>query len=149
MNVVEFLVGVGVGLLIGFAVAWVWANSLTKAKVSASSSTEAELKSILTQQAKSHLEASRGSIQTLESELNRLLTSVKAYEQSLTSASEDYTKSSFFGEHASIFLRNSDEKINKDSIKELVDNQPKDFANSGSGVFAGSQMSQTGNKKES
>jgi len=148
MDLVGFFIGAGVGLLIGFLVAWVWASSLTKAKATASSSTEAELKNILSQQARNHLEASRGSILTLESELNRLLQSVKAYENSLTSASEDDAKSTFFGEHASMFLRNSDEKVNNDPSKELVDNQPKDFANAGSGVFVGSSSTETKNIKE-
>lgn len=148
MDLIALLIGAAIGLVIGFAVAWVWANSLTKAKTSTSNSTETDLKNMLSQQAKAHLEASRGSIKTLESELNQLLSNVKQYEQSLLSTSDDYSKSTFFGEHASMFLRNNDDKAKRKADKQSLDNQPKDFANSGSGVFLGSPALQAAIKEE-
>ncbi|MFT6270448.1 MAG: uncharacterized membrane-anchored protein YhcB (DUF1043 family) [Alphaproteobacteria bacterium] len=142
MDILALFIGIVIGIIVGFAVAWVWANSITTAKKSATQSTESDLKTLLAQQAKSHLEASRESIQTLESELNRLLTSVKDYEQSLSVTTEDYSKNTFFGEHASMFLRNTGSESNKTIATKSTDNQPKDFANSGSGVFAGSPAAQ-------
>ncbi|MFT4653590.1 MAG: uncharacterized membrane-anchored protein YhcB (DUF1043 family) [Patiriisocius sp.] len=148
MDILALFIGIIVGLIVGFAVAWVLANSNLKAKKSATQSTEAELKTLLAHQAKNYLETSRESIQTLESELKRLLTSVKDYEQSLSVTTEDYSKNTFFGEHASMFLRNNDVKSSKTVATKSTDNQPKDFANSGSGVFVGTPAVQTGSKEE-
>ncbi|GAB54614.1 hypothetical protein GPUN_0467 [Glaciecola punicea ACAM 611] len=148
MDLLALFIGIAVGLVVGFTVAWLWANSLSKAKSSASQSTESELKTMLTQQARNHLEASRVSIQTLESELNRLLASVKEYEQSLTINNDDFSKSTFFGEHTAMFLRNTEGKPNKITVTESSKNQPRDFANSGSGVFVGSPATQTAKKGE-
>ncbi|MFT5713337.1 MAG: hypothetical protein ACI9DQ_001749, partial [Glaciecola sp.] len=47
------------------------------------------------------------------------------------------SKDSFFGEHASVFLRNSVKANKNDLALAQPDTQPRDFANSGSGVFDG------------
>lgn len=47
------------------------------------------------------------------------------------------TKDAFFGEHASVFLRNSYKTSKNDLALAQPDAQPRDFANSGSGVFVG------------
>lgn len=149
MDLFTLFIGLIVGLILGFAVAWFWANSMVQAKKSVVKSTEAELKELLKQQAKSHLQTSRETIQTLESELKRLLNSVTEYENTLSATSEDYTQNTFFGEHASMFLRNTDSKSSKTiAPKKDPDNQPKDFANSGSGVFVGSAATETVNIQE-
>lgn len=137
MDLLAISIGLIVGVIVGFAIAWFWTNSTASAKKSAESRSESELKGLLALQAKNHLDVTRQSIQNLENELNRLLNSVKEYEQSLDVSNEDYSKNTFFGEHASMFLRNTDSSANKTTMTENIDDQPKDFANSGSGVFVG------------
>lgn len=148
MDLFTFIIGIVIGLAVGFAVAWVWANSISSAKKSVSQSTEAELKALLALRAKNHVDASKESIQNIELELGRLVSSMKEYEESLIINTQDYSKNTFFGEHASMFLRNSDEKPNKSIESKSTDNQPRDFANSGSGVFVGSSVKQAVPKKE-
>jgi hypothetical protein len=148
MDILALFIGIIIGLTVGFGIAWIWATSTTKDKKSGTQSTESELKLLLAQKAQNHLTISRESIYNLESELKRLLTSVKDYEQSLAVTTEDYSKNTFFGEHASMFLRNKDSKANKIVATKSTDNQPKDFANSGSGVFVGSSASQAITEQE-
>lgn len=148
MDLLTLFIGVVIGLILGFAIAWFWSNSLAKANKSAVKTTEAELKKLLTQQAKNHLQASRETIESLELELKKLLNNVTEYENSLSDSTEDYTQNTFFGEHASMFLRNAESKSNKSLAPKHPDNQPKDFANSGSGVFVGSAATETVNIEE-
>lgn len=148
MDFLTLFIGLIVGLIVGFAVAWFWTNSMTNSENTSVKSTEVELKNLLAQQAKSHLQTSRESIQTLEAELQRMQASVTEYENTLSASSEEYTQNNFFGEHASMFLRNTDSKSNKAIASKNPDNQPKDFANSGSGVFVGSASAETVNIEE-
>jgi uncharacterized membrane-anchored protein YhcB (DUF1043 family) len=148
MDLLTLFIGLIVGILVGFAIAWFWTNSMANSQQIAVQSTEVELKNLLAQQAQSHLQTSRESIQALESELERLLASVTQYESTLSNNTEEYTQNNFFGEHASMFLRNTDSKSKKVIAAKHPDNQPKDFANSGSGVFVGSVATDTVNIKE-
>jgi hypothetical protein len=143
MDLFALFIGIVIGLIVGFALAWVWSSLAAKAKKTVEESVEKELKGLLAQQAKNHLDVSRESIRTLEAELSRLLTSVKDYEQSLSVTTEDYSKNTFFGEHASMFLRNNEIKPQKTISVKSNDDQPRDFANSGSGVFVGTPAVQS------
>jgi len=148
MDLLTLFIGVFIGLVVGLAIAWFWINSLNKSRKSAQQSMEAELKALLAQQATSHLLASRETIQSIESNLASLRNSVADYEKSLAESTSDTSQSTYFGEHASMFLRNTDKKSDKSKSAEHPDNQPKDFANSGSGVFVGSANSETINIEE-
>ena len=136
MDIVTLLVGLGIGALIGFVVAWFWSSSVTKAHSKANTQTEVELKSLLEQQAQGHIQSSKGSLNNIENELNALRQSIAQYEQSLQPSESDGNSTPFFGEHASLFLRNTGENdvpVHNDSSEA----QPKDFANNSSGLFAG------------
>ncbi len=148
MDFIALLVGIIIGAVAGFIIAWIWASSVAKAKHSAAHSTEAELKALLAQQAKTYLETSRETIQSVERELASLRDSVNDYENTLTMQNEDDSKTSYFGEHAGVFLRNTDEKATKHLISENSNNQPRDFANNGSGLFVGTSASESQNKKK-
>ena len=147
MDLLTLFIGLIIGVVIGFAIAWFWTQSIANNQKVAVKSTEVELKNLLAQQAQSHLQTSRESIHALESELERLLASVTEYESTLSTNTEEYTQNNFFGEHASMFLRNTEIKSDRAIAPKDPDNQPKDFANSGSGVFVGSVAAKTVNKK--
>lgn len=148
MDFVALIVGAVVGLIIGFGIAWIWASSVAANKNSHSQNTEDELKALLAQRANHHLQTSKASVQSLQQELGNLLSSINDYENSLVQSNEDQTKSTFFGEHASMFLRNTEHKSGKSIKLETPDNQPKDFANNGSGLFAGNAVIGSENSKE-
>jgi uncharacterized membrane-anchored protein YhcB (DUF1043 family) len=148
MDILTLCIGIGIGLIVGFVFAWVLKKPSSGANKSASKSTETELKGILAQQAKSHLDKSHDAIQTLETELRRLKASINEYEESLTVTNDDDVNSTFFGEHASMFLRNTESKSNNSSDTQSTEYQPKDFANSGSGVFVGSAAIEAGGKEK-
>ena len=141
MDLTSLVIGLAIGLIIGFIIAWVWVSATTKAKSKASNSTEAELKALLAQQAQQHLNISRNGINTIEKELVILRNSVAHYEQSLQTPEEDKTASAYFGEHASLFLRNSNQG-NKHSFDSKSEAQPRDFANNGSGLFVGTPLAE-------
>lgn len=138
MDLITLLIGVVIGIIVGFALAWFWVNSSTNTHSASQQSNEEELKTLMAQQAESHLQTSRDTIQSIEFDLANLRNSVAEYEKSLTPSNQDFSQTTFFGEHASMFLRNADSQSELSKTVQQSDNQPKDFANSGSGVFVGS-----------
>jgi uncharacterized membrane-anchored protein YhcB (DUF1043 family) len=161
MDFVTLALGIIIGLLIGFVIAWFWASSVATSKNTNAQTSEDELKALLAERASQHLQTSRSSIQGLQLELSNLLTSINDYESSLAQSSEDHTINTFFGEHASMFLRNSERNADRGSsnvVKNTVnvdkpndlpkDYQPKDFANNGSGLFVGNAVMDSENTKE-
>lgn len=145
MDIISILVGIVVGLIIGFAIAWSWSTAVSKAKHKANNVTEAQLKALLAQQAQSHLQHSRTSLDVIESELQALRTSVNNYENNLQNSDEDQSGSAFFGEHASVFLRNTQLPASKTKLDLASEDQPRDFANNGSGLFVGSPADDVNN----
>jgi hypothetical protein len=143
MDLLTLFIGLLIGLIVGFAIAWFWANSLAESKISTIQNPEEELKALFALQASSHLQTSKEAIQSIEHDLASLRNNVAEYEKLLTDNTQDYSKTTFFGEHTSMFLRNAESKSNKSIRSEHPDNQPKDFANSGSGVFRGSSTAQS------
>lgn len=137
MDVVTLLVGVIIGILIGVFAAVIWYKVNAKENQAVNSANEAELKILLAQQAHSHISQTQQSVLKLEQELNLLKASVTQYENALSVNDIDDTQSSFFGEHAGVFLRNTTKSDNKFIFEKSSDAQPKDFANNGSGLFVG------------
>lgn len=148
MDLITLILGVLLGLVIGATISALWMNKLLKNKASSAKNTEAELKALLAEQAKNHVHRSRSGLEQIRREITHLLDDVDNYEKGLSVPSNDDTSNTFFGEHATVFLRNTElEKSKKEEIVN-TDNQPKDFANSGSGVFAGSSISEQAEKIE-
>lgn len=137
MDVVTLLVGVIIGILMGVFAAVIWQRTNATENQALNSSNEADLKTLLAQQAHSHISQTQQSVLKLEQELTLLKASVTQYENALTVNDIDDTQSSFFGEHAGVFLRNSTKSDNKYISEKSSDAQPKDFANNGSGLFVG------------
>jgi uncharacterized membrane-anchored protein YhcB (DUF1043 family) len=137
MDITTLFIGIVVGLLLGAGLTYMWASSVQKANSQANNSTEAELKSLLAEQANSHLRTSSETIERISGELNALKTSMMQYEQSLSMPLEDESRTTFFGEHASLFLRNSPPSVTKSANDSSTGDQPRDFSNGASGLFVG------------
>ncbi|WP_026375864.1 ZapG family protein [Aestuariibacter salexigens] len=102
-----------------------------------SKQTERALKELLAQQAAQHLHQSRYSLDAIQQQCDALRQEMNAYEQLLETetADDDQPSLSFFGEHASAYLRNKHSTAKRN--KSATDVQPRDFANTGSGLFDG------------
>ncbi|MFC4702011.1 ZapG family protein [Glaciecola siphonariae] len=137
MDLISIVVGALIGVVIGFIIAWQWASIRANKKGANLSRSEKELKTILAEQAHHHISSSKESIEAIQLRLEQLTNNLQQYESSLQVGSEENDKVSFFGEHASVFLRNNKSvKASNDRIN-VGDAPPRDFANNGSGLFVG------------
>jgi phage-related minor tail protein len=159
MEIGTLVVGIIIGLIVGGTAGSLVVYAIMKSAANASDQkvnhTEQELKALLAIQARQHLDTSRSALADIQQKTDELAKQLLDYEESLTQAtsSADESKDTFFGEHASLFLRNN-LKNNKQNIAlAQPDAQPRDFANSGSGVFVGGvandPVSQEENKSQS
>jgi len=137
MDFLTLIIGIVIGIVFGFSIAWVWASANAKAKGIATTATEAELKALLAEQANEHLRRGSESIERITDELEALKSSMIQYEQSLSTPLQDESRSSFFGEHAGLFLRNTKPVVGKSSKHEYTEDQPRDFSSGASGLFVG------------
>lgn len=139
MEISTLVTGIIIGLIIGGLIG-VLAVKSTQSKTSQKAShTEDELKGLLAIQARQHLDISRHALTDIQNKTAELASHLNEYEDSLTKATTNAgeTKESFFGEHASLFLRNNFKTSKSNIALAQPDTQPRDFANSGSGVFIG------------
>lgn len=132
----EILISVGllvVGVVIGFFIGQFKASLQTSG--ASSKAAEQSVKAVMTQQAEHHVFQTRQTLHSLKQQLEQLEDQVTDYETHIQPAEEDGTpKMTFFGEQATAMLRNSQ----KQSVKTKTtstDEQPRDFANSASGLF--------------
>lgn len=124
-----------VGLIIGF---FVGRFSLVKTGSNNAAQTEKQVKEILAQQAQHHIHQSRQSLDSIEGQCLTLRQQIEEYEALLDQSNEDSSaKVPFYGEQATTYLRNNLKQSETASTKRTPDTQPKDFANSGSGLFVG------------
>jgi uncharacterized membrane-anchored protein YhcB (DUF1043 family) len=139
MEIGTLIIGIVIGLVIGGTLGFVALKAMQSNSVEKASHSEAELKALLAIQARQHLDVSRKALADIQGRTADLVSQLNDYEESLTeaTASGDETTSTFFGEHASLFLRNSLETSKHDIALAQPDAQPRDFANTGSGVFVG------------
>ena len=132
----EVLVSVAlllVGGIIGFFIArHVYAGNQNNQAVAQAEQT---LKEMLTQQAEHHIFQTSQAIRSIEKQCDNLKQQVNDYETVLSRADEDeLPKMPFFGEQATAMLRNSQKQRVKTKTTS-TDEQPRDFANSASGLF--------------
>ncbi|WP_371194927.1 ZapG family protein [Glaciecola sp. SC05] len=137
MDLLSIVVGVVIGIIIGFVCALLWSNAKAAKKGSNVNRSELELKTIFAEQANHHIEASKESIDAIHLRLEQLTSNLQQYEASLQVGNEENDKTSFFGEHASVFLRNSKSSKASNDKLNISDAPPRDFANNGSGLFVG------------
>ena len=129
-----------VGAVIGFFVAkYVLMNNHSN---QSSQSSEQTVKQIMAQQAATHLAQSRLVVDSLSQECDKLREQMDAYEHLLNAEtqSEDGQSLSYFGEHATVYLRNQQAKQKRSPSQ--ADFQPKDFSSGSSGLFDDSKNRQ-------
>ncbi len=148
MNTETLLLGILVGFIIGAGVCFFWMNNTMKSKANSSKNTEAELKALLAEKAKNHVHISRSGLEQIKKDVAHMLDHIDYFEQSLEDSPTANNNDSFFGEHATVFLRNTDIRNDKSKHTSNTDDQPRDFANTGSGVFVGSSLGQEVDKIE-
>jgi uncharacterized membrane-anchored protein YhcB (DUF1043 family) len=137
MEISTLIIGLIIGLIAGFGGAWMWATASLKAKYESSNTTETQLKALLAAQANDYLLNSSQSFDRISDELSTLKTNMMNYEQALSAPLEDDSRSTYFGEHASLFLRNTSLKAPKSANDKNTSDQPRDFSNKASGLFVG------------
>lgn len=133
----EILISLGllvVGLIIGFFVArymYTERNASAAAK-----SAEQSVKAVMTQQAEHHVFQTRQTLQGLQHQIDVLNEQLGEYETQVqpSEESDGVPKMTFFGEQATAMLRNSS-KVKSNQKSSKSEEQPRDFANSGSGLF--------------
>ena len=124
-----------VGLIIGF-----FAGRFFQQKQGAGNAaqTEKQVKEILAQQAQHHIHQTRQSLESIESQCETLKQQIEEYETLLEQGGdEEDSKVPFYGVQATTYLRNNLKGSDKSKVNRVSDTQPKDFANSGSGLFVG------------
>ena len=139
METSTLIIGIVIGLIIGGIIGFVVLKAMQTKSNDKASHSEGELKALLAIQARQHLDVSRKALADIQSRTADLVSQLNDYEESLTqvASSSNETKDSFYGEHASVFLRNSLKASKHDLALAQPDAQPRDFANTGSGVFVG------------
>ena len=126
-----------VGAIIGFFVNKYFADK--KLAAQAEKYSDSTLKEIMAQHAADHLSESRQIVDILMSKCEALNAQLDSYESVLNASHEDNdnAKLSFFGEHATTYIRHQQNKQKrKPSTAEF---QPRDFSSESSGLFDGSK----------
>jgi len=141
MEIGTLIIGIIIGFIIGCILGFIAVKNMQSNPDNKVNHTEAERKALLAIQARQHLDISRQALTDIQNKTADLASHLNDYEESLTQAttSSGDTKDSFFGEHATVFLRNSLKANKNDLALAQPDTQPRDFANSGSGVFVGAK----------
>ena len=124
-----------VGLVVGLVIA--------KASFAADSPTQqqsakAEQEKVMLAQLRNQLGAAQESIQAIDAQSAQLQSQITELDYIMTSyeTQDEQPKITFFGDHASPYLRMQD-KAKRD--KSNAESQPRDFSNSGSCLFDGNQ----------
>lgn len=147
MDILSIAVGILFGCVLGAIAAYVLITTKYNSNVSTTLSQEAELKALLMQHASAHLQSSRNSINNIENELETMRRSLNHYENYLQDNEIEDNDSNFYGAHASVFLRNTQD-ASKNKL-EQIPNQPKDFSSEGaSGLFAGNKHDVNADKQD-
>jgi uncharacterized membrane-anchored protein YhcB (DUF1043 family) len=138
MDVVIPLALLVVGVIIGFFVArYIYTKD---GAVKANEQAENAVKELMAQQAQHHLHQVKQAISGFEKQCQSLQQHVDDYEQLLAqNTDENNPRVPFYGEQASIYLRNKLKDADQSSRVSSSDTQPRDFAQSGSGLFAGAE----------
>lgn len=124
-----------VGIIVGLFVA---KTAFTNNKSSEQQTSKAEKERVMLAQLRQQILAAQDSLQQIEAQSAQLQNQMTEFDYILTTYEnqEEQPKITFFGEHASPYLRIQD-KAKRD--KSNTESQPRDFSNSSSGLFDGNQ----------
>ncbi|WP_100643903.1 ZapG family protein [Alteromonas facilis] len=134
----EIAISIGlvlVGAVVGFFVArFMYAQQGSE---QAAKAAEKSVKAVMVQQAEHHVFQARQTLQGLKHQIDVLEEQIGDYETQIQpeESTEGMPKMTFFGEQATAMLRNS-QRQRKNAAKASSDEQPRDFASTGSsGLF--------------
>ena len=138
MELLSIFIGLIIGLVLGALAMYLYFSKSTGNKANKEQS-EAELKSLLAVQARDHIDSSHSLINQIQQDTQRLQAQLNAYEASLSESDfkEDDTRASFYGEHASVYLRNTVKAEKTPKLAASSEAPPRDFSSDASGLFAG------------
>ena len=124
-----------VGLVAGFLLAKVASSAKTPSEEQA---LKAEKEQVMLAQLRQQMLAAQESIQGIEAQSAQLQNQMTELDYILTSYEnkDDQSKITFFGEHASPYLRIKNKTKRQ---KTNTESQPRDFSSSSSGLFDGNQ----------
>ena len=128
-----------VGMIIGFFIS----KYISEQKLAeqASKSNDSTVKEMLTQHAADHLSQSRDIVSALQSRCEDLSEQLDSFENALsTSQSDDDDNLTYFGEHATVFIRHQQAKHKRK--REPAEFQPKDFSGERTGLFTDAKNKQ-------
>lgn len=109
---------------------------------------EQSFKEIMAQHAATHVQESKQLVQQLVQKAESLTQQIEAYEQLVVdlSTNEDNASLSYFGEHATAYIRHS--KSSQSKEKSSTEFQPLDFSAQSSGLFSGGADKKVKNVKQ-
>ena len=124
-----------VGMIVGLFVA---KTAFSNNKSSEQQTSKAEKERVMLAQLRQQILAAQDSLQQIEAQSAQLQNQMTEFDYILTTYEnqEEQPKITFFGEHASPYLRIQD-KAKRD--KSNTESQPRDFSNSSAGLFDGNQ----------
>jgi hypothetical protein len=129
-----------VGMIIGFFISKFISEQ--KLAVRESTKNDTALKEVLVQNAADHLSQSREIVSALQSRCEELSEQLDAYENVLSaSQSENDDNLTYFGEHATLFIRHQQAKHKRK--REPAEFQPRDFSGERTGLFTDAKNKQT------
>jgi uncharacterized protein len=98
-----------------------------------------DIKELMTQRAMNHVQDSKYIAEQLRQQADALSEQIASFEEAFNQLNTDVPEVavSFFGEHASAYLRHTAAKPSKE--KTTSEFQPLDFASQSSGLFSGSE----------
>lgn len=135
MDVFIPLIALVIGCVIGFFVARTLAarsdNSQTVKQA------EQSIKELLSQQAQMHLQQNKQALDNIEKQCQVLRQQLEDYQKVLAADDGDTPSVPFYGEQATTYLRNNLKEADTKHSHSVADSQPRDFANTGSGLFVG------------
>ncbi len=122
-----------VGLVIGMVIA---KASFSSDRQSQHQTVKAEQEQVMLAQLRNQLSAAKESMLVVESQTAQLQDQLTEFDYILSSyeKQEEQPKITFFGEHASPYLRMKDQSKRE---KTNTESQPRDFSSSSSGLFNG------------
>ena len=134
-DIIIYIALLVVGLVIGLVIA---KASFASDNPAQQQTAKAEQEQVMLAQLRNQLAAAQESIHAIEAQSSQLQSQITEFDYILTTYEtvDEQPKIAFFGEHASPYLRMQN-KAKRD--KSNAESQPRDFSNSGSGLFDGNK----------
>lgn len=145
MDYLSLLIGFLIGAIIAGVIGWKIGASRANTHAKNITSTEDEIKQLINQQAQQHIETTKTAVETMQQQLAAMQEQLAGFESGLQTEDNEKSEDAYYGEHASMFLRNSQGLKAKKEPESSTTNPPLDFSSGSSGVFVG----ETADKVES